>query len=49
MRNAEIIRKTKETDIYLKLERDGKGTSEVDSGSAFLDAFREQHFETCRR
>ena len=37
MRNAEIIRKTKETDIYLKLELDGKGTSEVDSGSAFLD------------
>ena len=26
MRNAEIIRKTKETDIYLKLELDGKGT-----------------------
>ena len=37
MRNAEIIRKTKETDIYLKLELDGKGTSEVESGSAFLD------------
>lgn len=37
MRNAEIIRKTKETDIYLKLEIDGKGNSEIDSGSAFLD------------
>lgn len=37
MRNAEVIRKTKETDIYLKLEIDGKGNSEIDSGSAFLD------------
>ena len=37
MRNAEIVRKTKETDIYLKLEIDGKGESEINSGSAFLD------------
>lgn len=37
MRSAEIIRKTKETDIYLNLEIDGRGESEIDSGSAFLD------------
>ena len=37
MRNAEIIRKTKETDIALKLELDGSGVSNINSGSAFLD------------
>ena len=37
MRCAEIVRKTKETDIYLNLNLDGKGVSEISSGSAFLD------------
>ena len=37
MRSSEIVRKTKETDIYLKLEIDGRGESEIDSGRAFLD------------
>lgn len=37
MRSSEIVRKTKETDIYLKLEIDGRGESEIESGSAFLD------------
>ena len=37
MRTAEIIRKTKETDIILKLELDGKGKRSIDSGCGFLD------------
>lgn len=37
MRNAEIIRKTNETDIYLKLELDGKGESKIETGCGFLD------------
>ncbi len=37
MRTAEIIRKTAETDITLKLNIDGKGVSVIDSGSGFLD------------
>ena len=37
MRNAEITRKTAETDITLKLELDGKGLSEIDTGCGFLD------------
>ena len=37
MRNAEIIRKTKETDIKLSLELDGKGVSNIDTGCGFLD------------
>lgn len=37
MRNSEIIRKTQETDIYLKLELDGVGKSEIKTGCAFLD------------
>ena len=37
MRNAEINRKTNETDIHLKLELDGSGVSEIDSGCGFLD------------
>lgn len=37
MRTAEIIRKTKETDIILKLNIDGVGKSVIDSGSGFLD------------
>ena len=37
MRNKEIIRKTSETDIALKLELDGTGKSEIDTGCGFLD------------
>lgn len=37
MRAAEITRKTAETDIYLKLELDGSGVSEIATGCGFLD------------
>ena len=37
MRNYEIKRTTKETDIYLKIELDGKGVSDIDTGCGFLD------------
>ena len=37
MRNAQISRKTAETDISLRLELDGTGKSSVDSGCGFLD------------
>lgn len=37
MRTAEIIRKTKETDISLTLNLDGVGKSEIASGCGFLD------------
>ena len=37
MRSAEIKRTTKETDISLKINLDGRGVSNIDSGSAFLD------------
>lgn len=37
MRNATIKRVTNETDIYLKLELDGKGKSKIDTGCGFLD------------
>lgn len=37
MRKAEITRKTGETDIVLKLDLDGKGISEIDTGCGFLD------------
>ena len=36
-RCAEISRKTSETDIYVRLDIDGKGTSEIDTGLKFLD------------
>lgn len=37
MRVAEINRKTNETDIKLKLNIDGKGKSEINTGCGFLD------------
>ena len=37
MRKAEIFRKTAETDITLKLELDGNGSFEIDTGCGFLD------------
>ncbi len=37
MRVAEIKRRTGETDIYVKLNLDGTGKSEIDSGCGFLD------------
>lgn len=37
MRNAEINRKTAETDISLSVNLDGKGESEINSGVGFLD------------
>lgn len=37
MREAELIRRTKETDIALRLCIDGKGTSSIESGIGFLD------------
>ena len=37
MREAVIERKTAETDIYLRLELDGSGLSEVATGCGFLD------------
>lgn len=36
-RVGEIARKTAETDIYLKLNLDGEGKGEIDSGCGFLD------------
>ena len=37
MRETEISRKTAETDIYLKLNLDGTGKSDINSGCGFLD------------
>ena len=37
MRNAEITRKTKETDIFVNLNIDGTGKSEISSGIGFFD------------
>ncbi len=37
MRKAEIKRKTKETDIALKLDLDGSGKSVINTGCGFLD------------
>jgi len=37
MRNAEIIRRTAETDIRLQLNLDGAGKSQIDTGCGFLN------------
>ena len=37
MRTAEIKRKTAETDVYLKLNLDGTGVANIDTGCGFLD------------
>ena len=37
MREAVIERKTAETDIKLRLDLDGKGESNIDTGIGFLD------------
>lgn len=37
MRKAEIKRTTNETDIYLELNIDGSGKSDIDTGCGFLD------------
>ena len=37
MRTAEIIRKTAETDIKLKINLDGSGKSSIDTGCGFMD------------
>ena len=37
MRQAEITRKTAETDIRIKLALDGRGESDIDTGIGFLD------------
>ena len=37
MRTSEIYRKTKETDIRLSLNIDGKGNNEIDTGIGFFD------------
>lgn len=37
MRTAELSRKTAETDIWLSLDLDGTGKSEIDTGCGFLD------------
>lgn len=37
MRTSEISRKTSETDIYIKLNLDGSGKSNIDTGIGFFD------------
>ena len=37
MRKASVKRKTKETDIEVAIDLDGKGTSDISTGIGFLD------------
>ena len=37
MRKAEIKRTTAETDIFLSLDLDGSGASQIETGCGFLD------------
>ena len=37
IRRGEITRKTRETDIYIVIELDGKGNSDIDTGVGFFD------------
>ena len=37
MRNAEITRTTSETDVFVRLNLDGKGTANIDTACGFLD------------
>lgn len=37
VRSGEITRKTKETDIYVRLELDGRGFSDISTGIGFFD------------
>lgn len=41
-RVSEITRKTNETDIYIKLNLDGKGVGNIDTGIAFFDHMLDQ-------
>ena len=41
-RNAQIERKTKETQIYVSLNIDGTGQADIDTGVGFLDHMLEQ-------